>query len=87
MSTTINAEFFAGHVAELSLSVDNLFVFSDILVSFAVNRHLQLPGAAVRDHRACCWCDPTAPTSRSSTTETAFAIASLAGTRTRWLIS
>ena len=36
------AEFFAGYVTELSLSVDNLFVFSVILASFAVPRHLQL---------------------------------------------
>ena len=36
------AEFFAGHVTELSLSVDNLFVFSVILASFAVPREYQL---------------------------------------------
>ena len=36
------AEFFAGYVTELSLSVDNLFVFSVILASFAVPREYQL---------------------------------------------
>lgn len=36
------AEFFAGYVTELSLSVDNLFVFSVILTSFAVPRQHQL---------------------------------------------
>jgi tellurite resistance protein TerC len=36
------AEFFAGYVTELSLSVDNLFVFSVILTSFAVPRLHQL---------------------------------------------
>jgi len=36
------AEYFAGYVTELSLSVDNLFVFSVILASFAVPRELQL---------------------------------------------
>ena len=36
------AEFFAGYVTELSLSVDNLFVFSVILTSFAVPQQNQL---------------------------------------------
>jgi tellurite resistance protein TerC len=35
-------EFFAGYVTELSLSVDNLFVFSVIMTSFAVPRTYQL---------------------------------------------
>ena len=36
------AEFFAGYITELSLSVDNLFVFSVILASFAVPKEHQL---------------------------------------------
>ena len=36
------AEFFAGYVTELSLSVDNLFVFVVIMSSVAVPREHQL---------------------------------------------
>jgi uncharacterized membrane protein YedE/YeeE len=35
-------EYFAGYITELSLSVDNLFVFVVILSTFAVPRELQL---------------------------------------------
>jgi tellurite resistance protein TerC len=44
-------EYFAGYITELSLSVDNLFVFVVIMTSFAVPLAGPAEGAAARHHR------------------------------------